>query len=60
MKEDATVYCWGKNNYGQLADGSTINSSSASIVTGLDSVNQIEMGYQHTGVYTRDYTIEYW
>ena len=40
----ATVDCWGYNYYGELGDGSTINSTVPVTVTGLSGVKQISVG----------------
>ncbi len=43
-----TVSCWGLNNHGQLGDGTTIDSTVAQWIAGLDNVDQISAGYRHT------------
>lgn len=45
---DASAYCWGYNNYGQLGDGTIVNRSLPVRVQGLGSVKSIAPGVEHT------------
>ncbi|MDF2523503.1 MAG: repeat-containing protein [Clostridiales bacterium] len=38
LKEDATVWAWGRNNYGQIGNGSTINSLIPLQIPGLNNI----------------------
>ncbi|HUU92136.1 MAG TPA: hypothetical protein VM238_13115, partial [Phycisphaerae bacterium] len=42
------VYCWGRNNYGQLGDGTTQNRPYAVKVLGLENVTMLAAGFYHT------------
>ena len=44
----ASVYCWGRNDFGQLGNGSQVNSSTPQAVIGLPSVVEVVGGQSHT------------
>jgi uncharacterized protein YjdB/alpha-tubulin suppressor-like RCC1 family protein len=41
------VYCWGKNNVGQLGDGTTTDRTAPATVLGGVSMNVVAAGYDH-------------
>ncbi len=49
-----TVMCWGKNDSGQLGDGTTTNRTTPVFVSGLSNVENIAAGGSHTCAVTRD------
>jgi len=43
------AYCWGRNDFGQLGNNSTLDSAAPVLVSGLDSgVTEIHTGWGHT------------
>ena len=44
LLSDASVMCWGLNDYGQLGVGDTSNRNTPTAVSGLSNVVQIEAG----------------
>jgi alpha-tubulin suppressor-like RCC1 family protein len=50
LLSDATVKCWGANNYGQLGDDSELNSSSPVSVAGLAAAEDLAVGRNHACV----------
>ena len=64
LTQDGTVACWGGNDYGQLGDGITTNSSVPVAVTGGalagKTVTHIAIGYFHSCALTSDGVVVCW
>ena len=60
LKSDGTVWTWGRNEYGQLGDGTTTDRNAPVQVSGLSEVIAIEGGYGHTIALKSDGTIWAW
>src|SRR5512138_3702881 len=46
--DDGTVQCWGRNNHGQLGDGTIVNRITPVAVSGLGTAVSIAAGSDHT------------
>ncbi|MDO8704147.1 MAG: Ig-like domain-containing protein [Sulfuricaulis sp.] len=59
---DGTVRCWGDNFYGQLGNGTSINSSTPVIVSGINTAVAISAGSNSfkTCVLLADGTVRFW
>lgn len=61
LLEDKTVKCWGNNNFGQLAyNNYTVGKNTPQSVYGLNNVEQISLGWNHTCALLSDKTIKCW
>ena len=58
MKKDGTLWTWGRNEYGQLGDGT--NTSRSTPVQVLDQVIAVSLGYYHTVALRADGTVWTW
>ncbi len=59
-KKDGTVWCWGRNNYGQLGDGTTDNNVNAVQVSGISNADEVRAGAYHSCVRKTDGTLSCW
>lgn len=59
-KEDGTVRCWGKNEFGQLGDGTTVDRAEPTRIEALPVVVQIAAGDEHTCATLFDRTVRCW
>lgn len=48
LKNDSTVWIWGRNNYGQLGNGTNTNSNVPIMVSSLTGIIAITKGEQHS------------
>ena len=58
--DDGTVKCWGRNNTGQIGDGSTSDRHDPTPVTGLTGARYVGCGYRHTCALLDDQTVWCW
>jgi alpha-tubulin suppressor-like RCC1 family protein len=57
---DGQVWCWGKNEYGQLGDGTTKDREEPVQVSGLDSAASVTAGWGHTCALTWEKKVKCW
>jgi alpha-tubulin suppressor-like RCC1 family protein len=60
LKQDGTVWVWGRNEFGQLGDGTTTSRLSPVQVPGLSDVSSLFVGWAHVIVLKRDGTMWLW
>lgn len=49
IRQNGTAWAWGRNNYGQLGDGTTVNKSSpVSVVGGFTDWIKVDGGFYHS------------
>ncbi|RLD69183.1 MAG: hypothetical protein DRJ29_17775 [Bacteroidetes bacterium] len=60
LKEDGTVWAWGKNSIGQLGDGSFENRIDPVQVKDLDHIVQISANYDFNLALREDGTVWFW
>jgi alpha-tubulin suppressor-like RCC1 family protein len=59
-KGDGTLLAWGRNDDGQLGDGTTTGRSTPVKITGVSNVKSVAVGYDHTVVLTTDGKVYTW
>ena len=57
---DGTVQCWGRNDYGQLGDGTYTTRTTPVSVSGISNATAISLGSQHTCALLTDGTVQCW
>ncbi|WP_314451174.1 hypothetical protein [uncultured Microbacterium sp.] len=60
LLSDGTVKAWGDNSYGQLGDGTKVDRSGPTTVTGLVGVTQIAAGYNTGYALLSDGSVKAW
>ena len=60
LRDDATVWAWGSNEYGQLGDGTTTDRNTPVEVSGLTNVIAISCGNRHSIALKSDGTVWAW
>jgi len=60
LLSDRTVRCWGRNDFRQLGDGTTVDSATPVAVSGLSNVTAIAVGQYHTCALLSDGTVRCW
>src|SRR5438552_914721 len=60
LKRDGTVWAWGFNGFGQLGNGTKLNSNTPVAVSGLSGVVAIAGGYIHRLALKSDGTVWAW
>ena len=61
IKNDGSLWCWGKNNHGQLGDNTTVNKSSPVQTISFGAKwKEVSCGYYHTFGIKENYTLWGW
>lgn len=60
LTQDGSVWSWGRNNYGQLGDGTTVEKTTPTRVPNLSGVIGIAAGWAHSVVIKSDGTVWSW
>src|SRR5207247_8308040 len=60
VRPDRTVACWGRNQKGQLGDGTMIDRSSPVTVASLGNVTALAVGRYHACALVADGTVRCW
>ncbi len=60
LLNNGTLKAWGRNTYGQIGDGTTVNKSIPATVTQIDNVKQITANIYNTAALLDDETVKVW
>ncbi|MFF0749734.1 RCC1 domain-containing protein [Streptomyces sp. NPDC004267] len=60
LREDGTVWTWGRNHEGQLGDGTRNDQATPKRVPGLEDIVAVRAGCRHVLALTVDHTVKAW
>lgn len=60
LLDDGTAQCWGRNDSGQLGDGTDVGSNTSVVVSGLTGVVEITSGEMHSCAALEDGSVRCW
>jgi alpha-tubulin suppressor-like RCC1 family protein len=60
LSKDGKVYAWGRNNYGQLGDGTTSTKYSPELIDINDTIIQVSAGEYHSLALSKDGKVYAW
>ena len=60
VKSDGTVFCWGRNFFGELGDGTNEDSLEPVMVEGIDDAVSVTAGRQHYCALRQDGRVSCW
>ena len=60
LQTNGTLWAWGRNDYGQLGDGTTGNQWFPEVVSGISNVWAVAGGYAHTVAADSNGTVWTW
>jgi len=60
LKSDKTLWSFGRNQYGELGDGTNLDRSSPIIIPGINNVTEVSSGYAHNVALKSDGTLWAW
>lgn len=60
LKDDGTVWAWGRNSAGQLGDGTTVQRATPVRVNDLSDITKIATGIYHTLALKADGSVWVW
>ena len=60
LLQDGTVRCWGQNTFGQLGNGTILNSFAPVAVSGITTAVAVSAGGWHTCALLQDGTVRCW
>ena len=60
VKSNGTIFCWGRNDQGQLGDSTNVQRPNPTIVPNISNAVKVDVGLSHTCALTDDQKIFCW
>ena len=60
LLDNSSVSCWGRNNYGQLGDGTTTDRTTPIIVNNISTATDLALGQSHSCALLSDESVKCW